>query len=25
VRHPGIGEVTNSYDDLLEWLRIVSG
>jgi hypothetical protein len=23
--HPSIGEVTNSYDDVLEWLRIVSG
>jgi beta-mannosidase len=25
LRHPEVGEVTNSYDDLLEWLRIVSG
>jgi beta-mannosidase len=25
LRHPAVGEVTNSYDDLLEWLRIVSG
>ncbi len=25
LRHPALGEVTNSYDDVLEWLRIVSG
>jgi hypothetical protein len=25
LRHPAVGEVTSSYDDVLEWLRIVSG
>ncbi len=25
LRHPSLAEVTNSYDDVLEWLRIVSG
>ncbi len=25
LRHPVVGEVTSSYDDVLEWLRIVSG
>ena len=25
LRHPSLGEVSNSYDDVLEWLRIVSG
>jgi hypothetical protein len=25
LKHPEVGEVTSSYDDLLEWLRIVSG
>jgi hypothetical protein len=25
LRHPSLGEVTSSYDDVMEWLRIVSG
>jgi beta-mannosidase len=25
LRHPDVGNVTNGYDDVLEWLRIVSG
>ena len=25
LRHPSLPDVTNSYDDVLEWLRIVSG
>ena len=25
LRHPSLDDVTNSYDDVLEWLRIVSG
>jgi beta-mannosidase len=25
LRHPAVHDVVNSYDDLLEWLRIVSG
>lgn len=25
LRHPEVGEIANSYDDMLEWLRIVSG
>ena len=25
LRHPALGDVTNAYDDVLEWLRIVTG
>jgi hypothetical protein len=25
LRHPSLADVANSYDDVLEWLRIVSG
>jgi hypothetical protein len=25
LRHPAVGEIVNSYDTVLEWLRIVAG